>query len=170
MRKEYLEAGKIVGTHGVRGELRFELWCDAAIFLKKFKTLYFGADGTGGIALLSCRAHGNVALIKLEGIDTVADAAANRNRVLYIRRADARLNPGDYFIQELIGCTVTDADTGKLYGVISDVSQTGANDVWHIVKDGKETLIPAIRDVVAGVDVDTGKVVIRPLKGLFDDD
>ncbi len=170
MRKEFLEAGRIVGTHGVRGELRFELWCDGAEFLKKFKTVYLDADGNNATPLLSCRAHGNIALICLEGIDNVETAAANRNRVLYIRRADARLSQGDYFIQELKGCTVLDADDRRLYGIVSDVSQTGANDVWHVEKDGKEVLIPAIKDVVVSVDVGVGEVLIRPLRGLFDDD
>ena len=108
--------------------------------------------------------------MRLEGVNTVEDAAANRNKILYVRRAEVHLKPGDYFIQELIGCEVFDADDGRLYGLISDVSQTGANDVWHIAKEGAEVLVPAIKDVVESVDIDAGKVLIRPLRGLFDDD
>ena len=76
-----------------------------------------------------------------------------------------------WFIQELIDCTVIDADDeNRTYGVISDVSQTGANDVWHIKKEDKEYLIPAIPSVVVSTDVVEGVVKIRPLKGIFEDE
>lgn len=170
MQKEYLEIGKITGTHGIRGEMRFEPWCDGVHFIKKFPCLYFGSDGTGKVKVTSCRAHGKIVLISLEGVCGVEDAAANRNRVLYIKRADAKLNKGDWFVQELKGLQVVDFDDNSVvYGTLTDVSRTGANDVWHIGRDGKETLIPAIKDVVKKVDIDGGKVYIRPLRGLFDD-
>ena len=112
-----------------------------------------------------------MALIVAEGIDTVEKAQAMRGKVLYIKRDDAKLQKGNYFIAELIDCTVYDADDKeKVYGIITDVSETGANDVWHITKDDKEYLIPAIKDVVISVDVEEGVVEIRPLKGIFDDE
>lgn len=170
MKKEYLEIGKVTGTHGIRGEMRFEPWCDSVSFLKRFKKLYFGSDGTGEAKVISIRPHGRIALLSLEGVYSAEDAAANRNKVLYVKRADAKLNKGDWFIQELIGCEVFDFDDNAVfYGILSDVTQTGANDVWHINSDGKETLVPAIKDVVQKVDIDGGKVYIRPLRGLFDE-
>ena len=70
-----------------------------------------------------------------------------------------------------IGCRAEDANSGKVYGTVTDVSQTGVNDVWHITDDnGTETLIPAIPDVVSSVDVENGIVLITPLKGLFSDE
>ena len=72
-------------------------------------------------------------------------------------------------MQDLIGCRVLNADSEEPLGTVTGVSQTGANDVWHIAKDGKEYLIPAIPDVVLAVDTEAGTVVIRPLKGIFDD-
>ena len=109
-------------------------------------------------------------LLKLQGTDTLEAAQALRNQILYADRADMPLEEGEYFIQDLIGLTVVDADTGEEYGTLSDVSQTGANDVYHISKPGEsEKLIPAIRDVVVETDVDGGVMRIRPLKGLFDD-
>ena len=79
---------------------------------------------------------------------------------------------GKYFIAELIDCKVIDADNEeKAYGVLSDVSETGANDVWHIrAEDGKEYLIPAIPTVVISTDVEEGIIKIRPLKGIFEND
>ncbi len=171
MIKEYLDIGEIVGTHGVRGEMRVNPRCDSVAFMKKFKTLYLDKNGTKEIKVKSLREHGNVALLVADGIDTVEQAQSLRGTVLYMKRADARLNKGNYFIAELIDCTVYDADDEKIiYGVITDVSYTGANDVWHITKGENEYLIPAIKDVVVSVDVETGVIKIRPMKGIFDDE
>lgn len=171
MIKEFLEVGQIVGTHGVRGELRLNPWADSPEFLKQFKVLYLDKNGGKSIKVLAARPHGNVVILKLEGIETVESASAMRNKVLYIKRADAKLSEGSYFIEELIGCNVYDADDEAIcYGTLTDVSETGANDVWHIEKNGREYLIPAIPPVVIKVDVKENTVVIRPLKGIFDDE
>ena len=171
MIKEFLEVGQIVGTHGVRGEMRLNPWADSPEFLKQFKTLYFDNKGEKSVRVLAARPHGNVVILKLDGVETVEAASAMRNKVMFIRRADANLSDGSYFIEELIGCTVIDADNESIcYGTLTDVSETGANDVWYIEKDGKEYLIPAIPSVVINVDVKENTVVIRPLKGIFDDE
>ena len=171
MIKEYLEVGQIVGTHGVRGEMRVNPWADSPEFLKQFKTLYYDNSGEKSVKVISARPHGNVVILKLEGVDTVETASAMRNRVLFMKRADAKLAKGSYFVSELIGCDVFDADDDSIsYGTLSDVSETGANDVWHITRNGKEYLIPAIPDVVISVDVEANRVEIKPLRGIFDDE
>ena len=171
MIKEFLEVGQIVGTHGVRGEMRLNPWADGPEFVKQFKTFYYDNNGQKSIKVLSARPHGNVAIVKLDGIDTVEKAATLRNKVLYIKRSDARIKEGSYFISELIGCDVYDSEDADIcYGVLSDVSETGANDVWHIKKDGEEYLIPAIPSVVINVDVAENRVEIKPLRGIFDDE
>lgn len=172
MIKEYLDIGQIVGTHGVRGEMRVNPRCDGPEFIKQFKTLYFDKKGEKSVKVVSSRVHGNLALVKLDGIDTVEAATALRNKILYMKRSDAKIPEGSYFIAELVDCRVIDADDEeKCYGVLSDVSETGANDVWHIRSDdGKEYLIPAIPPVVIDVNVETGIIKIRPLKGIFDDE
>lgn len=171
MLKQFLEVGQIVSTHGIRGEVRVNPWCDSPAFLKNFTTLYYSDDGSGAVQVVSCRPHGNIAVLKLEGVDTVEQAASLRNRVLFMNRNDVEMPEGAHFVQDLIGCAVLDADTGAEYGVLSDVSETGANDVWHIrTPEGREYLIPAIPDVVADTNVVESVVKIRPLKGIFDDE
>ncbi|MDR1629981.1 MAG: ribosome maturation factor RimM [Oscillospiraceae bacterium] len=171
MLKQFLEVGQIVSTHGVRGEVRVNPWCDSPAFLQNFKTLYFSDDGKEAVKVTACRPHGNIAILKLKGVDTVEQAASLRNRLLYMDRSDVSMPEGSYYIQDLIGCAVRDADTGAEYGVLHDVSETGANDVWHIrAPGGREYLIPAIADVVAETDVEARLVKIRPLKGIFDDE
>lgn len=171
MVKDYLELGQIVGTHGIKGEIRINPWCDSPDFAKKFKTVYFDSDGKNAVKVTAARAHGNIILMKLEGVDSMDKAEALRNKMLYIKRADANLPKGTWFIEELIGCEVFDADNESIrYGKISDVSVTGANDVWHITDEkNNEYLIPSIKEVVIQVDVEQNFVRIRPLKGIFDD-
>ncbi len=170
MIKDYLELGQIVGTHGIRGEIRINPWCDSPDFARGFRTVYLGSDGNNAVKVLSCRSHGNIVLMKIEGVDSIEKAEKLRNKILFIRREDAQLADGVWFIEELIGCEVYDADNNTRYGKISEVSETGANDVWHIIDDnGKEFLIPSIKEVVIEVDVKENFVRIRPLKGIFDD-
>lgn len=113
--------------------------------------------------------HKNLALAKLEGVDTVQDASVLRGRILYLNRRD--LDLGDrYFIQDLVGLSVVDADSGTVYGELTDVSNTGANDIYHMrTPDGREILIPVIPDIIRRVDIDGGRIAICPMKGLFDD-
>ena len=75
MIKEYLEIGQIVGTHGVKGELRVQPWCDSPDFFKKFKTLYFDAHGERPVGVVSVRAHGNIVLLCLQDCGSVESAA-----------------------------------------------------------------------------------------------
>ena len=170
MLKQSIEAGKITGTHGIRGEMRLDTWSDSPDFMTGFKTLYLNADGTEKWAKVTCRPHKNVAIVKVGGIDTIEQAEKFRGKIVYISRKDAKLPKDKYFVQDLLGCTVFDADDGKVYGEISDVSKTGANDVWHIKNGEKEYLIPVIDDVIINVDVANDKIEIRPLKGIFDDE
>lgn len=170
MRKKFLETGKIVTTHGVAGEVRVYPWCDGPDFLLGFDTLYLD-KGKQPVRVENARVHKNIVILKLAGVDTMDDALLLRNKVLYIDRDDVELAEGEYFVQDLIGLVVLDADTGREYGVLTEVSQTGANDVYHVRRaDGPERLIPAIPDVIVQTDIDGGRMLIRPLKGLFEDE
>lgn len=93
--KAYLEAGQVVGTHGVRGELRVQPWCDSPGVLGGLRTLYW-QEGGDPVPVRS-RVHKNVVLMKVEGVDTVQDAAALRGRVLYLDRRDLKLPGGTLF-------------------------------------------------------------------------
>ncbi|MCI6006848.1 MAG: ribosome maturation factor RimM [Ruminococcus sp.] len=165
--EQYLEIGKVVSTHGLRGELRVDPWCDSPQFLCQFKTLYLKKGETK--LSVSSRPHKTIAIVKAKGIDTIEEAEKLRGKVLYINRSDAKLAPGEYFIQDLMGLDVINIDTNENYGKITDVLKTGANDVYQVTdKDKKDYLIPVIDDVVKEIDINGGKVLIKPLKGIFD--
>ena len=170
MKNKFLETGKIVGTHGVRGMVRIQAWCDTPEFFCSLKKVYLDKDGKEALSIVKSAPHGNVVIAQIKGVDTIEAAEKYRNKVLYMDRNDAKLEEGRYFICDLIGCEVFDSNTSKKLGVLSDVSETGANDVWHITRDGKEYLVPAIADVIVTVDTENEKAVIRPMKGIFDED
>ena len=169
MKKEFIEAGKIVGTHGVRGMVRIMPWADNGDFLCRFDTLYTGAQKTP-VTIDKIQPHGNVVIAQIMGVDSIEKAETLRNKVVYIKRSDADIPDDRYFVSELIGCRVLDFDTGREYGVITEVSATGANDVWHIKKDEKEYLLPAVGEVVKSVDIDNEIIKICPIKGIFEDE
>ena len=170
MKNQYLETGKIVGTHGIKGMTRVQVWADDNEFLKQFKYIYTDKNGENRLEISRVQPHGTVALVAFKGINTIEQAEKLRNTMIYIDRNDVKLPEGRYFITDLLGCSVFDADTNELLGKITDISETGANDVWHITKDGKEYLVPAIDQVIVSVDTESEKIVIRPMKGIFDED
>ena len=144
-------------------------WCATPELLCEFDTLYYKSQTP--VVIENARVQKNMVVLKIKGVDSVEDAQKIRNRILYMDRNDVELPEDVYFVQDLIGLEVSDVDNGKVYGELCDVSETGANDVYHIkTADGKMLYIPAIPDVVIETDVEGGRMKIRPLKGLFDDE
>ena len=167
MKKEFLEAGKIVTTHGIRGEVKIMPYTDTPELLAEFDRLFMGRN-KDEVTIVRSRVFKNMVIAKIEGVDTPEDAEKLRNKLLYMHRDDLELGEDTYFIQDLIGMEVRDADYDELYGVIDDVMQTGANDVYVVKSADKELLVPAIADVVISTDIDGNVMTIRPLDGLFD--
>ncbi len=166
----YLEIGKIVTVHGIKGEVKIQPLCDDASLFCEFDLLYFDKEGKNPIKITNSRVQKNMIIAKLESIDTVEAAQKLRNQMLYVDRSQLSLDENTYFICDLIGMDVVDADSNKSYGKIYDVIETGANDVYCCRKDNKDYLFPAIADVVINTDIVNGIMRIKPLKGLFDDE
>lgn len=169
MKKQFLEIGKIVAVQGLKGEVRVEPWCDSAEFLCGFEALYMD-KGAAKVVVEKARPHKTVAVLKIEGVNTPEDAAKLRGKVLLMNRDDVDLDENSFFIQDLIGIKVFDVDTDEAYGELIDVTETGANDVYHIKRGEVTYLVPSIPDVIIETNIDDGKMLIRPLKGIFDDE
>lgn len=165
--KRFLEIGKIVAVQGLKGEIRVEPWCDSPEFLCEFELLYFN-KGETPVTVVRARPHKNIVLMKIEGVDTPEEAQKLRGKILYMDREDVELEEGCYFVQDLIGLEVIDADDNTVYGKLSQVTATGANDVYHIKNGENEYLIPAIPDVIVKTDIENGQLLIRKMEGLFD--
>ena len=160
MKKRFLEAGQIVSTHGIAGEVKILPWCDGPEFLKEFDTFYI--EGTA-YPVEQARVHKNMLLCKLSGVDDMNAAQVMKNKVVCIDRSDARIPEGRVFISDLIGLPVY-AD-GQEIGVLKDVYTGPANDVY-IVKGEKEYMIPAVSEFLEDVNVDEGYVRVRLIEGM----
>ena len=165
--KQFLETGKIVGTHGIKGMVRVQPWSDSGEFLTRFDHFFLDDKGEKSLKAESVQPHGNVVLMRLCGVDSIESAEALRGKILYIDRDEVDLPEGRYFIDDLIGCAVYDADSSEELGTLADVSATGANDVWHIQKEGREYLVPAVDEVIVSVNINEKKIILRPIKGIF---
>lgn len=161
MKKQYLEAGRIVNTHGVRGEVRIEPWADDASFLTRFKRFYM--DGQP-VKVRSCRVHKAMCIALLDGIDDVNAAMALKGKVLFIDRNDAKLPKGTVFIQDILGAKVVDED-GKELGVLKEVLPAPAASVY-VVQGEREILIPDVPAFILDKDADNGVVTVRLIEGM----
>ena len=170
MKKKYLKIGKIVGSHGIKGMVRVECWCDSPEFMCKFERLFTSENEINVLKIEKSTPHKNIALLKFKGIDSIEQAETMLGQILYIFRDDAQLSNGQYFIEEIIGCKVFNVNTNEFYGEINDVSPTGANDIWHINNDGNEYLFPSVPHFVDSVDIIGEKIYINPPKGIFENE
>lgn len=168
--KRYLEIGKVNNTHGIKGEMKLSLWCDGIEFIKQFTYLYLDDKGNKQVRLLSVRPQKNIAIIKLEGVDSIDDAEKLKGKILYCDRNDAEIDENANYIADLIGCSVIDAENGEKYGTVFDVVNYGSCDIYDIVCGKKHFMIPAISDVVADINTSDGIIKINRMKGLFDED
>ncbi len=161
MKKQYLEAGRIVNTHGVRGEVRIEPWADEAAFLTRFKRFYM--DGQP-VKVRSCRVHKTLCIASLEGIDDVNAAMALKGKVIFIDRKDAKLPKGTVFIQDILGARVVDEEGTEL-GVLDQVLPAPAASVY-VVKGEREILIPDVPAFILDKDADNGVITVRLIEGM----
>ena len=163
MKNKFLEAGQIVNTHGIRGEVKIVPWCDSPEFLCEFDVLYL--DGKP-VKVERARPNNTNVITKLAGVNDVNAAMCLKNKIVSIDRSDVELPEGRHFIADLIGLEVRDADTGEVYGIIDDVLTPPASEVYVVKGNAKEYMIPAVDEFVIKTDVDAGYVLVRLIEGM----
>ena len=139
MKERFIEAGEVVNTHGVRGEVKIIPWTDSAEFLAAIRTLYI--DGRA-VKVRAARVHKGTVLAALEGVEDVNAAMRLKGRRVFIDRADAKLPEGGYFIQDIIGAEVVTED-GESIGALAEVIDAPASMIY-VVRGDREQLIPAV--------------------------
>ena len=159
--KKYLEAGIVVNTHGIKGEVKIQPWADSAEFLMGFKRLYI--DGKP-FELVSAKVHKDCLIAQFKEVSDINTAMVLKNKVVSIDRADARLPKGAFFIQDLIGASVTDEGGAEL-GKLTDVLELPAGNVY-VVTGEREILIPAVPQFIIKTDVNAGTVTVRLIEGM----
>lgn len=169
----YLAVGKIVGVHGLRGEVKVELHTD---FPERFETgaiLNLG-DDLIPMYILMARPHKGHMLVQFEGVNSRSDAEQLRNHWLFVDEENAmELDDDIFWVHDIIGLKVQ-TDEGRFLGTIKDVLFTGANEVYVVQTDskvnrGKDLLLPAIADVVQQVDLDESVLIVQLQPGLLDE-
>ena len=162
MKLQFLEAGEIVSTHGIRGEMKILPWSDGPDFLCEFNRVRI--DGTE-YKVESCRIQKTCNLLKVQGVDTVEAAQALRGKTVEVYRCDA---PEDViFVAELIGVSVL--ENGNEIGKITDVLDYPGNKVY-VVRGEHEYMIPAVKAFVLDTDMENGVMQVRLIKGMRTDE
>ena len=162
MKLQFLEAGEIVSTHGVRGEMKVLPWSDGPDFLTEYDRVRI--DGNDYV-VESCRIQKTCNLLKVQGIDTMEDAQAMRGRILEIYRCDA---PADLiFAAELIGVDVE--ASGEVIGKVTDVLDYPGNKVY-VVKGEHDYMIPAVKQFVHSIDLEENLMKVELIEGMRTDE
>lgn len=167
---DLLEVGKIINTHGLRGEVKVAAWTDTPDVFENLDVVYI-KKRTENIKLTikNVKYQKNNLIVKFAEYNDINDVEVLKNSVLYAERsALGELPDGVYYIADLIGMTVK-KENGEVIGKIKDVLQTGANDVYVVGREKqKDMLIPVIDEVVLSVDMDTSEVTVSLMEGLED--
>lgn len=166
---DYLQVGVIANTHGIRGEVKVFPTTDDPARFKKLKQVFLDTgNGYLEMKIEGVKFFKQFVIMKFKGFDNINEIEKYKKRPLLVDREHAvRLKKDEYFIADLIGLTVYTED-GKLLGTLTDVLQTGANDVYIVeMEDKKEVLIPAIGECILEVDLEGRKMQVHLLKGLL---
>lgn len=158
--KEYITVGQIINTHGLKGEIKIYPLTDDIKRFRKLKNVYIDHKET---KITWCKLQSDKIILKLEGIDTIEAAQKLKEKYIEIKREDAvKLPEGRYFITDIMECTVFD-ETGKELGKVTNVIQTGSNDVYSVKGKDEDILIPALKSIVTKIDIENQTIVIKPL-------
>lgn len=162
-----IEIGKIINTHGLRGHVKVEPWCDG---IETFEYLNRVFVNNIEYEIKSVKIQKNLFLLKLEKLDSIEDAEKLKNKIIYANEDEMPPLPeGTYYIKDIIGLSVYEGE--NLIGKIVDWIETGANNVYIIKRPkGKDVLIPAIDSVIKEIDIENKKMSVNLLEGLMEDD
>lgn len=167
-KSQFLECGKIINTHGVRGGLKLESWCDTPQDLASLKKVFL-KKGAEYICHKIKRASvfKQFVLFDLEGISDIDTANALRGAVVYADREDVHIEEDAFFIADIIGLPVIDVESGEKIGELADVINLGASDLYEIKTSNGKKLIPAVPEFIKEVDTEHG-IFVSLIEGLLD--
>lgn len=159
--KDFLEAGKIVNTHGIKGEVKIQPWADSPEFIQALPQIYLDAKP---IRILSSKIHKGHLIARLEGIDDIDSAIRLKNKVIFLSRADVKLEEGKFFVQDIVGLPVI-TDTGESLGKLKDIISKPAQDIY-VVEGDREYLIPDVADFILEKNLAEGYIKVRLIEGI----
>ena len=167
-KSQYLECGKIINTHGVRGGLKLESWCDTPNDLASLKKVFLQNGAEYKLyKVKKASVFKQFVLFELDGINDIDAAMTLRGKVVYADRNDISIDEDAFFIADIIGLDVIDLESGEKIGTLSDVLNLGASDLYEIdTKNGKK-LIPAVPEFIKEIDLEKG-IFVSLIEGMLD--
>lgn len=164
----YIECGKIINAHGCHGALKLESWCNSPDELAALERLFLknGAVYTERRVVRSS-VYKQFAIVTLENVDSMDEALSLKGSTVYALREDFDLEEGEYFITDLTGLNVIDANDGRVYGKLSEVINRGASDIYVVDTPNGERMIPAVPEFIDRIELETG-IFVTPIEGMLD--
>ncbi len=165
-KKAFPETGRIINTHGVKGEVKIEPWCDTPEDFTALSRVYL--DNGQELKVENARIFGGkFILCSLSGIKTLEEAVKYKNKIVHAKREDLDIPENAVLICDMLGLPVIDKDSGRVYGRLTDVLQYTIQDVYEIeTESGEKVLMPAVPEFVKEVDTEKG-IFITPIEGFF---
>ena len=168
MKKIYIECGKILGAHGVKGIVKVDSWCDSPKVLSAQKRVFLACgEGYKETEVESASVAGDTVLMKLSCLCDREAAQAMKGIILYLHRDDIPRKKGALLLADIIGLPAKDIDTGRTLGIVKDITESVASSLYVIeTEEGKEVLIPGIKEFIKEIKEDDG-VYIHTIPGFF---
>lgn len=168
IKEPYIECAKIVNTHGCHGGLKLESWCNSPEELAELKRLYLKTGNTYSESkVLRASVYKQFVVATLDNINSMDEALALKGCTVYARREDFDLEAGEYFITDLTGLSVIDANNGKVYGTLVEVINRGASDIYVVNTPSGERMVPVVPEFVDRVEIEKG-IFVTPIEGMLD--
>lgn len=165
---KFLECGKIINTHGVKGGIKLEAWCDSPADLAALSRVFLVCDGEYvERKVRRASVFKQFVLAELEGVADIDAAMRLKGQTVYADRDDFDIDEGSFFIADIIGLDVIDIATGEKIGVLSDVMNLGASDIYTVRTARGDKMIPAVPEFIKEIDTEKG-IYVSLIEGMLD--
>ncbi len=166
---EYIECGTVSTTHGINGAVKVRSLCNTPDDLASLTTLYLPKLGVyRKLEVKEASIYKDTVIFSFEGIDSIDRASALKGKMLYALREDFELEDGEYFIADIIGLEVKDANNGKVYGKVSGINTNTPQMLYEVETEFGTKLLPAVDAFIKEIDLESG-IYVTPVAGLLED-
>lgn len=169
---EFLKIGKIVNTHGIKGEVKIYPYTDDLDNFLSYKTIYLDEALSIKRKIKYSKVHKNMIIAKLENINSIEETKLVMNNYIYVVKPKIK-DEDIFYVEDLIGLELYEVDKSldyskaNFFGVLKDILKPGANDVYEVMHNNSLVYLPVIKDVVKKIDLDSGKIYVEIMEGLI---
>ncbi len=168
VKDKYIECAKIINTHGCYGGIKLESWCNTPEILASLKKIYIRRGAEYVVSKVQkASVYKQFVIMNLDNVKSMDEALALKDTVVYALRSDFDLEDGEFFITDLKNLDVIDAESGRVYGKLSEVINRGASDIYVVNTPSGERMIPAVPEFIDSIDLNKG-IYVTPIEGMLD--